>query len=426
LNVCILGMAPKRKTAQQPPPFKSADWSRSVAIVNMLLRKKKDKVLAMHNIVDQRRILGNKLHELLHSAIKIPLGSPTFWEGFFGNKDRHGRVQKNKLAEGYASSCRQVAVHLLQALECCYMHHKIPYDDINSTYQFYGEAINDRYNKVRATQLCVKTFPYFEYSNEANQEMRHHSNPEPIQLSTLEWITIYCWDICKNPMIYFASIRSIMIDTLPGIQSYMYPSTIHFRSFPKECTEYIVPLLISGKVVHTTLAVGTITIVDNQRKGSLQLYDPMQTSTSGQNLDTVLETNKVGNTRDWVIHPQRMIKGPKQTRLMCVVACSMFCFWKAGALQAKSNWIEAKPTPNDWFDWRYRVLYAVETTHRAFEKEFKEASEDVTLLTYALSRAEAIKKEKERKDKATEKEKKRKCKAIKKEKKRKIKEELNK
>jgi hypothetical protein len=81
----------------------------------------------------------------------------------------------------------------------------------------------------------------------------------------------------------------------------------------------------------------------------------MQTSTSGQNLDTVLDAfkwNKVGNTRDWVIHPQRMIKGPKQTHLMCVVACSMFCFWKAGALQAKSTWIESEPTPNDWFDWR--------------------------------------------------------------------------
>jgi hypothetical protein len=320
---------------------------------------------------------------------EIPLSSALFWEHLMWSKKIASAVRLRK-AENYASNCRQTAVYLIQALEMCYIYHGFSYKKINATFLYYGDEINSKFNEKRISPIQIQDFPSFPYCPYENNRLQQKLGPTPIQLSTLEWAIIWCRHHAQfdNPKVHFASIRSMMMDSTGGIQTYIYPSIPQFCSFPKDCETYIVPMLIPGtKVVHVTLAVGTISIQDDERKGILQLYDPMEDSESCSNLDAILgafKHFKVGNS-SWTIASERKIDGPVQTEHMCVVACSMFCFWKANHYYYRNRkWFEnKKPTEDEWMQMRRELSQLVERTHIKFEDDYMTIPEkDPTIFYY--------------------------------------------
>jgi hypothetical protein len=168
--------------------------------------------------------------------------------------------------------------------KCRNLYHELPYEKINSTLHYYGAGISEKFNNHRITRMRMENYPVYGYCPNENMNLLSCTKPTTIQLSSLEWIMIFCRKFSKKPKIHFGSIRSVMMDSTAGISTYVYPSILHFYTFPKDCNVYIVPLLIPDEIIHATLAIGTIHTEGTKRKGILELYDPMRDTDSHKNL----------------------------------------------------------------------------------------------------------------------------------------------
>jgi hypothetical protein len=150
-------------------------------------------------------------------------------------------------------------------LQAADLYHELLYEKINSTLQYYGAGINEKFNNHRITRIQMENYPVYGYCPNENMILLSCTEPTTIQLSSLEWIMMLCRKFSKEQKIHFGSIRSVMMDSTAGISTYVYTNILQFYSFPKDCNVYIVPLLIPGEIIHATLAIGTIHTEGNKR-----------------------------------------------------------------------------------------------------------------------------------------------------------------
>jgi hypothetical protein len=65
-----------------------------------------------------------------------------------------------------------------------------------------------------------------------------------MSVSILEWTIIYIPEHgSAASRVHVASIRSVFMESRPDILTYMWPSVLHFESFPKDKHLYIIPLI---------------------------------------------------------------------------------------------------------------------------------------------------------------------------------------
>jgi hypothetical protein len=115
-------------------------------------------------------------------------------------------------------------------------------------------------------------------------------------------------------------------------------------------------LYIPVEVVHATKVVGTITIVNKKRQESLQLYDPMQVTESGDNRGPVpngFKWGHVANTTNWIIASLRMMIS--KTKLSKTNSTNL-CLLVENKDTSRHDWIDMNPNPEDWFKWRRFII----------------------------------------------------------------------
>jgi hypothetical protein len=324
--------------------------------------------------VNESRVRSNLNLDPLPSNVKIPLGSESFWNYLLklaGPQSNRVNITLKKLS----SKSLEGAVHLLEYLELLYLVHKVPYDDINNTFLFYGNVINKRINKRRKQDIVMDhQFWTFRFSTDDIKDGMKRppgKHTSPMSIAILEWTANYIQEQegqSSPSRVHVASIRSVFIEARPAILTYMWPSIMHFQSFPKDRETYIIPIVTgihSGvyepSVGHATLAVA---VVDATREtGTLQLYDPAFNSDYLPNLELVrrrLIQCEVGGVKKWKLAApeDRFYKAPEQSNNMCTAACCCFCLWKSG-IDGFQDWGTVKNltwvrTSNWW--WKYRQL----------------------------------------------------------------------
>jgi hypothetical protein len=312
----------------------------------------------------------------LPSNVKIPLASESFWAYLLGL----GKASSNRTSQSLkrmSLKSRECVVHLLEYLELLYLVHKLPFEDINDTFLYFGNIINTRLNERRKLKIVMdREFCTFEFSmddikDSITRPPGNENSTPPMSLSILEWIVNYVQaqeEKSSASGMHVASIRSVFIESRPKILTYIWPSIMHFQSFPKEKQLYIIPIIpwvrlggLKTSLSHATLAVATVDA--ERRTGILELYDPSFNPDNELNLQSVLNgliECEVGGVQMWRLadsKKDRFYAAPAQSINMCVAACSCFCLWKSGT-DGFQDWGTDQnltlTSVENW--WRYRQL----------------------------------------------------------------------
>jgi hypothetical protein len=257
----------------------------------------------------------------LPSNVKIPLASESFWKYLLKlGKPSSNRTQLRLKRMSLKS--RECVVHLLENLELLYLVHKLPFDDINDTFLCYGNIINTRLNERRKQNVVMdREFLTFQFSmgdieDALTRPPGDEKSTHPMSLSILEWIVNYVQaqeEKSSASRMHVASIRSVLIASRPKILTYIWPSIMHFQSFPKDKEMYIIPFLpwirsggLNSSLSHATLAVATVDA--GRRTGKLEPYDPSFDPDNELNLQSVLGRLiecEVGGVKMWKLAASR-------------------------------------------------------------------------------------------------------------------------
>jgi hypothetical protein len=328
------------------------------------------------DFVNSSRTKNRRKWEPLPSNVHIPLATEPFWKYLLKlagplNKQSPPSVKRLSLKS------TQCVVHLLEYLELCYLVHETPYEKINATFLHYGQIINKRHNPRRNEILQMDdrfwTYQFRMHDLQHAVQRPFGERTSPMSLAILEWTII---SIQKNEeraalssRVHIASIRSVFIESKPEILRYMWPSLVHFQSFPKDKDTYIIPLLPwirSGRspsppsLCHATLAIATV--ANGRETGTLQLYDASYNVVNQTNLESILDRLnqcQVGGVKRWKLPASKktvFYPGPKQTHNMCVVACCCLCLWMSGT-RGFEEWGDKRKLRTwsaDWW-WGYRI-----------------------------------------------------------------------
>jgi hypothetical protein len=309
--------------------------------------------------------------------IKIPLSAASFWEYILSLHDDDGRQPPRRLDMTRTRlRCSECPVHLLEYMELLLIVHKSPYDEVNMTFLHYSEVLTKLHNKTRRDKIEMDK-RLWGYPLQKNDLIRSGmrqlgTRTPPIPLGILELAIVYLQQFNTVSTVFIASIRAVFIETNPSILKYMWPSIVHFRSFPKDKETYIIPMLpvvrdgsSAEGLRHATLAVATVG--EERKTGTVKLYDALFEDINLLNLDPILlrlNQCEVGGVSNWTMggsggptfHP-----GPRQSSNMCVIACICFCL-AAKKVDGFQDWTtnprlqsrNAGVLVDEW--WRYRRL----------------------------------------------------------------------
>jgi hypothetical protein len=323
-------------------------------------------------VITSRVQCNAKLEPLPITSRIIPLAAESLWRYLLSLTDRRSQRGQPTLRRLSLKS-RECVVHLLEYLELLYIVHKVPYDSINNTFLYYGTIINKRLNQRRKKKIAMDNSFWslqFVMADILQAEERPTGKrTSPMSVSILEWTIIYIQEhVSAGSRVHVASIRSVFMESRPDILSYMWPSVVHFESFPNDKDIYIIPVIptISSPgavrfLTHVTLAVATVG--ERRETGNLQLYDASRNVLNQSNLQPILDRLNqchVGGVKRWKVAESvddLFYPGPVQSSNMCVVACCCFGLWKS-AIAGFQDWGENKSltqtATTHW--WKYRNI----------------------------------------------------------------------